>query len=149
PNAPPSNPQNPLDMPVPSFNAPSYTKPPPFYYDPFTAPSVNDMYNDPSFQFRFGMGQKALENSRAASGVLGTGGTLKDFINYGQNFASQEYGNIFNRDLQTYAANRSNALTNYNTNYETQYVDPFSIAFQNAQATLQPQMLGYQTQTGL
>jgi len=132
----------------PTFGAPPVVKPPAFTFADFTAPTADEVFSDPSYQLRFGMGQKALENSKAAQGVIGTGGSIKDFINYGQNFASQEYGNIFDRKLQTYAANRSNALGTYNTNYQTQYLDPWSEAFQNAQATLQPEMLGYSTQVG-
>jgi hypothetical protein len=167
----------------PSFNAPSYTPPPAFTYgdfnptvgkdftyQDFVAPTADSLYSDPSYQLRFGMGQQALENSKSAQGVVGTGGSIKDFINYGQNFASQEYANKFSRDLDTYntnrgnaftdwstsfnneanayAANRANAVGNYNTNYGTQYIDPYQIAFQNAQAKLQPEELAYTTQTG-
>jgi len=172
----------------PSFNAPKYTPPPAFSYADFTspvskpgaftyedfkAPTAEDVYKDPSYQLRFGQGQSAIENSASARGVLGTGGTIKDFINYGQNFASQEYGNVYDRQrqdyeanlgkaynayqtnyqtqytdpynqaMQTYAANRGNALAAYNTNYQTQYTDPFQMAFSNAQAELQPQELAY------
>jgi hypothetical protein len=118
---------------------------PAFQYGDFTPPTGTDVWNDPSYQFRFGEGFRGLENSKAAQGVIGTGGSIKDFINYGQNFASNEYNNAYNRSLQTYATNRSNALDTYNTNYGTQYRDPFLEAFQNSQATLAPQLVGYQT----
>jgi hypothetical protein len=55
---------------------------------------------DPSYGFRFAEGQKALERSAASKGTLLTGGTLKALASYGQNMASTEFGNIFNRNYQ-------------------------------------------------
>jgi len=148
----------------PTFAAPPVVKPPEFSYadftyDPFNAPTASDVYADPSFQLRFGMGQKALENSRAAMGTIGTGAAIKDFINYGQNFASQEYGNVYDRAARTYAMNRGNALDqyatnranavgNYNLNYQTQYTDPWQESYANAKAAMEPALLGYTTQVG-
>jgi hypothetical protein len=37
--------------------------------------------------------------------VLRTGGTLEDILGFGQDLASQEYGNAFNRALQGWQAN--------------------------------------------
>src|SRR5690606_4832782 len=42
-------------------------------------------------------GMKALERSAAARGQLGSGGTMKALLNYGQNAASNEFQNAFNR----------------------------------------------------
>jgi hypothetical protein len=55
---------------------------------------------DPSYDFRFKEGQKALERSAASKGTLLTGGTLKDLAAFGQGLASTEFGNIFNRNYQ-------------------------------------------------
>lgn len=55
---------------------------------------------DPSYAFRFAEGQKALEKSAASKGTLLTGGHLKALANYGQQMASTEFGNIFNRNYQ-------------------------------------------------
>jgi hypothetical protein len=52
---------------------------------------------DPSYQFRFNEGQKALDASAAARGGALSGANIKDAMNYGQGAASQEYGNAFNR----------------------------------------------------
>ena len=52
---------------------------------------------DPSFQFRLQEGQKALERSAAAKGTLLTGGTAKALTRYAQDYASTEFGNIYNR----------------------------------------------------
>jgi hypothetical protein len=93
-----------------------YTAPEAFAYDPFEAPTGESMLVDPSYQFRLSEGQRALDASAAARGTLRTGGHLKDTIGYGQQFASQEYGNIYDRAAQQYGVNRGNAIQNYLTN---------------------------------
>lgn len=52
---------------------------------------------DPGYAFRLAEGQKALERSAAARGGLLSGATLKGIERYGQDMASQEYTNAFNR----------------------------------------------------
>jgi hypothetical protein len=52
---------------------------------------------DPSYQFRQSEGIKALERSAAARGNLMSGSTLKGVQRFGQDLASQEYQNAFNR----------------------------------------------------
>jgi hypothetical protein len=81
----------------PQFNFPGL---PGFTPPDFVAPTLQDALNEPGYQFRLKGGSDALERSAAARGVLRTGGTLKDIVDYGQNFASQEYGNVYNRALQ-------------------------------------------------
>lgn len=83
----------------PQFNFPGVPK---FTPPTFTAPTAVTMQNDPGYQFRLNEGLKALQASAAARGVLNSGGTLKGIEDYGQNYASQEYGNVFNRALQTF-----------------------------------------------
>ena len=56
-----------------------------------------DFQQDPGYQFRMLEGQKALERSAAARGGLQSGATLKALSRYGQDFASNEYGNAYNR----------------------------------------------------
>lgn len=68
----------------------------------FHAPTFEDMLKDRGYQFRTQQGQQGLEQSAAARGVLNTGGTLKDILNYGQSAASQEFGNVWNRNLDAY-----------------------------------------------
>jgi hypothetical protein len=83
----------------PVFNFPSL---PGFTPPQFTRPTVQDAFNEPGYQFRLQSGSDALQRSAAAKGLLRTGGTLKDITEYGQNFASNEYGNVFNRALSAY-----------------------------------------------
>lgn len=66
----------------------------------------SDLTTDPSYQFRLTEGLKALDRQAAARGGLISGGALKAAQTYGQDQASQEYQNAFNR----YQTNRSNLL---------------------------------------
>lgn len=68
--------------------------------------SMADYTADPGYGFRMSEGMKALERSAAARGGLLSGATLKGIQRFGQDLASQEYMNAFNR----YQANRANQL---------------------------------------
>lgn len=103
----------------------NFNKAPAFNYPDFQAPTGESILKDPSFQFRLDEGRKALEGSKAAKGTLRTGGTLRDVLSLGQNLASTEYGNIFDRELARYGTNRNNAADRYRTNAQTQFVDPY------------------------
>lgn len=52
---------------------------------------------DPSYQFRLNEGLKSLDRQAAARGGLISGGALKAAQRYGQDFASTEFGNAYNR----------------------------------------------------
>lgn len=126
---------SPFDVAPPTYAPPpGFQAPPPFTYEAFAAPAMfqkptaESILSDPSYLFRLNQGKGALENAASARGVLNSGGTLADVLKFGQNFASQEYNNIFNRDfniwdltwdkaLSAYQTNRNNALSNYVTNY--------------------------------
>lgn len=70
-----------------------------------------DIYSDPSYQFRLQQGQDAIQSSAAAQGGLLSGATLKALQNYGQESASQEYSNAYNR-FNADQTNRYNRLSN-------------------------------------
>lgn len=53
--------------------------------------------NDPSYQFRLKQGQQALDRSSAARGMGYSGAQMKAAQDYGQNMASTEFGNYYNR----------------------------------------------------
>lgn len=59
--------------------------------------TMNDFTADPGYQFRMQEGMKALQNSAAARGGLGSGATMKALMGYGQGLASEEYNNAYNR----------------------------------------------------
>jgi hypothetical protein len=90
-----------------SFSAPSmdFRGVPQFNAAKFRAPSAQEVLTDPGYMFRLQTGTDAMEKSAAARGVLRTGGTLKDLIQYGQNFATQEYQNVYDRALKSHGAN--------------------------------------------
>jgi len=58
---------------------------------------LGDFQKDPGYEFRMQEGQKALERSAAARGGLMSGGFGKALSRYGQDYASNEYGNAYNR----------------------------------------------------
>lgn len=135
-----------------SFNAPS----------PFVAPTGRDMLKDPGYQARMEAGQKALEASKAAQGVLKTGGTAKGIVDYAQKAGSQEYGNVYARRkgeqetaygqaAQTYGINRGNAAENFDRN-EAARAQAYKLrqgAWQgNADVALRSGELGFNVATG-
>jgi hypothetical protein len=83
----------------------------------FTAPTDVTQQNDPGYAFRLKEGQRLLENSAAARGGLLTGSTAQDIQRYGQDYASNEYSNVYNRALGEYM-NRYNI---YNQDQTTQF----------------------------
>lgn len=75
-------------------------------YTPF---GMSQFQQDPGYAFRMSEGMKGLERSAAARGGLLSGGTLKGIQRFGQDLASQEYTNAFNR-YQTERNARLNPL---------------------------------------
>lgn len=132
PNAPP------LNLP------PLPQKPPAFSFEDWKAPSVDEVLSDPSYGFRKSQGEDSLQHWAAAKGTLNDSGTAHALIDYGQNAASQEYAQIWNRDRDTYQMRRQNAVGDYNTNYQTQYTDPYKFAYQSSIDAYQPQFAQWQ-----
>lgn len=66
---------------------------------PYQSFGMDQFQADPGYQFRMSEGLKALERSASARGLLQSGGTLKDITRFGQDAASQEYQNAFQRYL--------------------------------------------------
>lgn len=73
------------------------------------APGMEEIQMDPGYAFRLAEGQKALERSAAARGGLLSGRTLKGTQRYGQELASQEFANAYERAMAQ-RARVSNAL---------------------------------------
>lgn len=63
-------------------------------YTPF---GMSQFQQDPGYAFRMSEGMKGLERSAAARGGLLSGATMKGIQRFGQDLASQEYQNAFNR----------------------------------------------------
>ena len=88
---------------------------------PFVAPTAEQMAADPGYQFRLQQGQEALERSGAARGVTNTGGTLRNILDYGQQAASQEYGNVYNRMANTWGMNEAARQAAFGLNAPQQF----------------------------
>lgn len=95
---------------------------------------MSDFQEDPGYAFRMAEGQKALERSAAARGGLNSGATMKALSRYGQDFASNEYGNAYNRfnsdrdrrfgrlsSIANLGYNATAARANASMNYGNQY----------------------------
>jgi hypothetical protein len=148
---------------VPRFTAPALPDQDPFAFQefggfqPFEAPTAETMLQEPGFQFRLGEGRKALERSAASKGMLRTGGTFKGLLDYGQNFASNEYQNVYNRERDQNRMLNQDRLTDYQTRYGTasgiydknaaQRLADYDRTFSGAQSEFAPQMQGYLTQS--
>ena len=91
-----------------------------------------DYQADPGYAFRLSEGMKALDRTAAARGGLLSGATLKGAQRYGQDLASQEYQNAYNRFRDTqglqrnalagvvgYGPSSANAMTGAGSNYAT------------------------------
>ncbi len=76
--------------------------------------SMADFEADPGYAFRMSEGTKAVEGGAAARGGLLSGAAQKALQKYGQESASQEYGNAFNRftGQQTNQYNRLAGIVN-------------------------------------
>lgn len=75
-------------------------------YTPF---GMEQFQQDPGYGFRLREGLKALDQSAAARGGLLSGNQLRGVTQFGQDLASQEYTNAFNR-YQAERAARLNPL---------------------------------------
>lgn len=95
--------QAPTDSALPTFQGPG----------DFKAPTAADVLKDPSYLFRRDQGADAIQNSAAAKGMTNSGGSLVDIMNYGQQAASQEYGNVWNRDFNAWNGDWTHALETY------------------------------------
>lgn len=63
----------------------------------YTKFGMDQFQQDPGYAFRLSEGMKALDRTAASRGGLLSGATLKGAQRYGQDMASQEYQNAFNR----------------------------------------------------
>jgi hypothetical protein len=84
---------------------------------------MNNWQQDPGYQFRMNEGMKAINNASAARGMSNSGATMKALANYGQNQASNEYNNVYNRNytnlsnLANMGFNASSNRSGYGQNY--------------------------------
>lgn len=88
----------------------------PYKAPQFTPPSIADLQRDPGYQARMDAGFQGRERMAAAKGSLLSGGTLKGLERYGQEFAQNEYANLYDRYLSMYNSNTTADLAGRNLN---------------------------------
>lgn len=74
-----------------------------------TFSGLGDLSSDPGYQFRMDQGMRGVDAGAAARGGVLSGAALKAEQQYGQDYASNEYNNAFNR-FQTNQTNSFNRL---------------------------------------
>lgn len=92
----------------------------------FNAPTMEQAKADPGYAFGLQQGEQALTQDKAQQGLLYGGGTLKDILAWGQNYATQRYNDVYNRQRDQYMLNAQN-----------QYILPYQAQMQQWQ-TLVP-----------
>lgn len=129
---------------------------------PFAGVSDKDLRGDKGYQFTVDAGMKALQASKAAQGVLKTGGTGKALMKYGQDMGSQQYDKVYGRKLGeyqmsdeqnrfAYGTNRGNAKDSFDsgvTNNLNAYNTRLGAFAKNADVTNQQNTLNYQVAQG-
>lgn len=120
----------------------------------FDPNSVN-VQQDPGYRFRLDEGERALQNSQAATGITG-GAAAKALAQYSQGLASQEYGNAYQRAFQSSQQNL--AINNQNfgqaaqsyglnsANHQQHIQNAFTATEANNQARLQAAQLNNSNQ---
>lgn len=90
----------------------------------FTAPTEAELEASPGYQSRLAAGLQAKNRSAAAQGSVLSGGTQQALAQYGQDYASNEYANLFGQSLATNQTNNNvtqgnfgNAFQTYQANY--------------------------------
>lgn len=86
--------------PAPSYTAPRYQQ------QAFTPPTFDEMVaQDPTYARRLNEGLGAAESRAASRGMLGTGSHVRALNREAQDFASNEFGNFYNRRANEYNVN--------------------------------------------
>lgn len=107
--------------------------------------SGQDIYDDPSYQFRLQQGQDSIQSGAAAQGGLLSGATQKALLSYGQEAASQEYNNAYNR-FNADQTNQYNRLANLVGMGQNAAAQTGNAGMQTAQAVASNTMAGANAQ---
>lgn len=70
---------------------------------------MDSFFTSPDYNFRFNEGMRGLENSAAARGGLLSGNFLRGAQTFGQNLASSEFQNYWNRNFQAAGLGQNSA----------------------------------------
>lgn len=85
-------------------NAPGYGS----LEEGFTAPTLEQAEQYPGYEFGLQQGEGALTNSAAAQGKLLSGNTQEALDQYAQNYAENDYTNVYNQAFGTFETNQAN-----------------------------------------
>lgn len=94
---------------------------------------------DPGYEFRMKEGQKAINAAASARGMAGGGATLKALTKYGQDYSSNEYSKVYDRNfnklstLAGFGSQANQAQGQANQNYGQQVAGNY-LGMANAQA---------------
>lgn len=103
---------------------------------------MKDFQGDPGYQFRLSEGEKAINNAASARGMGNSGATLKALTRFGQDFASNEYNNAYNRnykrlsDLTNLGQRATVGLADAHQNFGTNMANSYT-GYGNAMASSQ------------
>lgn len=128
---------------------------------------MSDFQQDPGYQFRLNQGLENINSQMAGKGLLNSGAALKALQRYGQDYASSEYQNAYNRfnadqdrrwgrmsDLAGLGYNASQGMVGNSMNYGNTVSGNFTglgnanAAAQIAQANRNSQLVGQGIQGG-
>ena len=87
-------------------------------YEPqeFVGPTAETFQTDPGYEFRAKEMERAIQNAASARGLLATGGTLQDLMTARGSLASQEYGNVWNRQFGAHNVNEQGRMAAHDRN---------------------------------
>lgn len=98
---------------VPNYSTPDFGQSP----DASTYLDPSKFQASPDYQWRLSQGQRNLNANFGAKGLLQSGSAIQGALDYGQNQASQEFQNWWNRQQQLYSDKASQYNTDKTTNY--------------------------------
>lgn len=77
---------------------------------PFTAPTEAEAANEPGYKFGLDQSEEALQNSAAAKGNVFSGNTQEALGKFANDYAENNYTNVYNRAFNTFETNQSNTF---------------------------------------
>jgi hypothetical protein len=83
-------------------------------YGAFTAPTAEEAMQSPGTQFALEQANAALADSLGSQGYMGTGSGAREIARYNTALANGLYGDVYNRELSAYQANRDTNNQNFN-----------------------------------
>jgi hypothetical protein len=75
---------------------------------PFTPPTLAEAEKYPGYQFGLDQSEEAMQNSAAAKGNLLSGNTQEALSKFAQNYAQNDYTNVYNQAFNTFETNQTN-----------------------------------------